>query len=1120
MVTGVNDAGKALLSSALDCPVLFVVHSESAALKLTDELEPLTGAVYLPARELQFFNVSALSSEITARRLTALSALAESRNAVIVTTAEALMQRVAPPETLISASITLNVGERHDVPALCDRLLELGYTRSPVTEGKGQYSLRGGILDVFPMTGAQAVRIEFFDDEIDSMRTFDTISQRSIDKTERVSITPASECMLDPDARRRGVARLREALRTAGGKLYGRLEWYISMLESGKTFNEIESYLPLFYDEPYSLIDYLNKSGIIIADEPERIFEAMEGEHKRFNDDIVALRERGEGAAGQEKLLFYPMEIIERLDTRRTLVLQAIRRRTIIPAHDMIDFGMRDVPKYFSKLDAFAADIKQYTARGGSVLVFAGERYKRLYDELVQNGLSAAMSEALERMPDGGETLLCGAQLASGFEFAASHLAVYTEAELFGAQKHSAKPKRREQNFDFADIKPGDMIVHEVHGIGRFLGIERRTFDGNTRDYLMIQYAGHDRLFIPTDQLDRLQKYIGAGESSAPKLSKLGGAEWTRSVARAQESVKKLAFDLVELYAARSSSTGHAFSPDTVWQRQLEDRFEYTETDDQLRSIAEVKADMESPHIMDRLLCGDVGYGKTEVAVRAACKAVMDGKQVAFLVPTTILVQQHYATFSNRFGELPVKIETLSRFRTAAQQHSVMRRLERGDVDIIIGTHKLLAEDVRFHDLGLLIIDEEQRFGVGHKEKIKNMKRSVDVLTLSATPIPRTLHMSMVGIRPMSVIETPPEERYPVQTYVMEYTDALVRDAVLKEIGRGGQVYFVYNQVRDIEHVAEYLRGLIPEAAIRVAHGQMSERLLERTMLAFLDGEFNVLLCSTIIESGLDIANVNTIIVYNADQLGLSQLYQLRGRVGRSTRRGYAYFTFRQDKSLSEVSEKRLLAIREFTEFGAGFKIAMRDLELRGVGNLIGPEQHGRISDVGYELYCKLMASAVNEALGKETPQKPDTVIELPLDAHIPYDYIPEEIRRLEVYKRIASITTTEQMYDVQEELEDRFGDIPPQVQTLMDVALLKADCERAGIASLVYSAGNIRITFMPGASLPSERLIAFLNDESDARIVPLDVPVIQLTCKKAINRDFLAKTARFVHKLNDCIRA
>ena len=723
------------------------------------------------------------------------------------------------------------------------------------------------------------------------------------------------------------------------------------------------------------------------------------------------------------------------------------------------------------------------------------------------------MKEKLDRDIVPGEVLIIEQQLNHGFEYPELSLAVVTENELYGAENRrpsDSKKKRRKPQLVFSELNVGDLVVHELHGIGRFVGVETLTVGGVQKDYLHLVYSGGDKLYIPTDQLDRVQKYIGGGEDAgAQRLSKLGSGEWQKTVSRTRDSVKKLAFDLVRLYGERQKRKGFKFSPDTPWQRKLEDSFPYEPTPDQLTSIQEIKADMESDKVMDRLLCGDVGYGKTEVALRAAFKAVMDGKQCAMLVPTTILAQQHYNTIAARFDGFPVKVELLSRFKTPKEEEK-----------IIVGTHKLLSKSVKFKDLGLLIIDEEQRFGVGHKEQIKNIRQSVDVLTLSATPIPRTLHMSMTGIRDMSVIETPPEQRYPVQTYVMEYSEAVAREAIMKELGRGGQVFFVYNNVRGMETFAEKLKQLVPEARIAYAHGQMGERQLERTMLDFMEQQYDVLLCSTIIESGLDIPNVNTIIIYDADKMGLAQLYQLRGRVGRGARLGYAYLTFMRDKVLSDIAEKRLSAIREFTQFGAGFKIAMRDLEIRGAGNLLGPEQHGHMAAVGYDLYCKIVEGAVKEAKGEKEPVKIDTVVDIPVPASISTHYIPRESERLSMYKRIALIETRDDLYDVQDELIDRYGDIPEDTANLLNIALIKADCSRAGVTQLRIRDKEVRFVFDKQAPIDGAKLIATAGNIAGARMTFGDTPSMVISRPKSDAAALYAMLPQFVYMLADCLSA
>ena len=732
-------------------------------------------------------------------------------------------------------------------------------------------------------------------------------------------------------------------------------------------------------------------------------------------------------------------------------------------------------------------------------------------------GLDAPTAESLERGLVPGELIIVRESLPRGFEYPELHVAAITEYELFGAAKRPAPKRAKKHQLAFSELNVGDLIVHEVHGIGRFAGVETIEADGRVRDYIRLIYRDGNSLCLPTDQLDRVQRYVGTGEEP-PKLSKIGSSEWQKTVSRAREGVKKLAFDLAKLYGERASRKGFSFSPDTPWQTMMESDFPYEETPDQLTCIEEIKRDMESPRVMDRLLCGDVGYGKTEVALRAVFKAVMDSKQVIFLVPTTILAQQHYNTAVSRFAGFPVRVRMLSRFTPKKEVRRTLDELESGEADVVIGTHRLLGKDVKFKDPGLFVIDEEHRFGVGHKEQIKELKKELDVLTLSATPIPRTLHMSMTGIRDMSVIETPPEHRYPVRTFVMEYSESMVREAVLKEMGRGGQVFFVYNRVQDMERFAGKLKSFMPEVRIAFAHGQMPERTLERTMIEFIEHKYDLLLCSTIIESGLDINNVNTIIIYDADKLGLAQLYQLRGRVGRGTRLAYAYLMTKSGAVLTEVAAKRLKAIGEFTQFGSGFKIAMRDLEIRGAGNILGPEQHGFMSQVGYEMYLRLIDQAVKEARGEEQREQVHCVVNIPLDANIPPKYIGRTEERMSMYRRIASIKSKGDMQDVQDELIDRYGDIPEMVQNLLDISVIKGSAEMAYITNLSVNEGEVKFAFDSGAPIDPSKVLNLAKRIKGARFFMAETPVLQIIQRNATIPNIMRSLLQIIHALADCI--
>ena len=1102
--------------------MLLVAPSALAASRAREELlHYIPEALLFPARELPLaVKRFTESPSIKAQRLACITKLIGGGPCFIVTSIEALMQRMAPPEAIAAAFHTVRTGMRTEPEALLKRFIDAGYVREELCEGPGQVTLRGGYIDIFPLTSGDPYRIEFFDDEIDTVREFDPISQRSTRNVNFAEIPPATELPLSKDMRQKGIA----ALRGRPG-----FEEELEMLRSGGTPDNAMMLLPLFCREEKCLIDYLPKDAVILMDEPSRTEESAKLVFSGFVEGLASVIKDGIGHPMQEGLVHSALDTIERLGTPRTAMLFSLTRSyNLIKPRGLFRFETRPAPRYMGRGELLKDDLAAWRRKGVSVLMAVGRHAERLRDSLTDIGIDVPVKETLDRDIGPGEQLILAEALPKGFEYPELKLAVLTEYEIYGTEARAASKQRKKRAaMAFSELEPGDLVVHEAHGIGRFTGVKTLTVDKKTRDYIELVYLAGDKLYIPTDQLDRVQKYIGGDEVKA-KLSRLGSGEWQKTVEKTKASAKRLAFDLVALYGERSRIKGYAFSPDTPWQSKLEASFAHTETPDQLTSLAEIKADMESDRIMDRLLCGDVGYGKTEVALRAAFKCAMDGKQCAVLVPTTILAQQHYNTFTSRFAGFPVNVDLLSRFRTQSEQEKIKERLKKGDIDVIIGTHSLLAKSVKFRDLGLLIIDEEQRFGVNHKEQIKELKKSVDVLTLSATPIPRTLHMSLSGIRDMSVIETPPEERYPVQTLVMEYNERVVREAILNELARGGQVYFLYNTVKDMERFSEKLRELVPEARIAYAHGQMSERRLETTMLDFLAGNYDVLICSTIIENGLDISNVNTLIVYDADTLGLAQLYQLRGRVGRGARLGYAYLTFRQNKVLTEVADKRLTAIKDFTQFGAGFKIAMRDLEIRGAGDILGAEQSGHMAQVGYELYCKLINNAIREV--KNEPVKPelDTVMEIPMDAHIPPKYIPRQQGRIAMYKRIAGITDIDSFRDVQDELIDRYGDIPRPVQTLLEISLLKSKAESVGLSSVSVKQEEAKLIFAPEAEIESERFLSAVSRIDGAQVLTKavkaggrekTVTVLLIRQRRKTPEDMFVTAKEAVEKLLSCVK-
>ena len=1098
-VFGLGESHKGHIAAALSTgrAVLLVAPNEVAAVKLHDDIACYDiPCAHFPTREIPLSGKGfAARDSIEERRVAVLSALAAGKTMTVVTCIQALMQRTVAPEIIKNSLHSYEAGQTIEPRDMVSELVMAGYERVDVCEAPGQVCLRGGYVDVYPIAAENPVRIEFFGDEIDTLRIYDPLTQRSVDNVDHIDVPPATEMPITDEARARALKLLKKR----------KAEELASALEEGGRPDNSVALLPLFYPGETTLFDYIDKDWIILIDEPARLEESGKIAYQEFLEGVSSLMQAGEIQPEQANLTVSPLETIKRMDTRRTAMMFALTRSYgLIGQRCIFKFDTRPVSRYVGREELLAEDIEAWKKSNTSVLIYAGTHAKRLQDRLLDSNHIVPIKEKLDRDIVPGEVLIIEQQLNHGFEYPELSLAVVTENELYGAENRRPadnKKKRRKPQLVFSELNVGDLVVHELHGIGRFVGVETLTVGGVQKDYLHLVYSGGDKLYIPTDQLDRVQKYIGGGDDEGTqRLSKLGSGEWQKTVSRTRDSVKKLAFDLVRLYGERQKRKGFKFSPDTPWQRKLEDSCPYEPTPDQLTSIQEIKADMESDKVMDRLLCGDVGYGKTEVALRAAFKAVMDGKQCAMLVPTTILAQQHYNTIAARFDGFPVKVELLSRFKTPKEEEKIIEGLQNGSVDMVVGTHKLLSKSVKF------------------KDQIKNIRQSVDVLTLSATPIPRTLHMSMTGIRDMSVIETPPSQRYPVQTYVMEYSDSVIREAILKEIGRGGQVYFVYNNVRSMEQFAGRLRELVPEARVCFANGQMNERVLEKTMLEFMDHKYDVLLCSTIIESGLDMQNVNTIIIYDADTMGLSQLYQLRGRVGRGVRLGYAYLTYRPNKAMSETAEKRLIAIRELTQFGSGFKIALRDLEIRGAGNLLGPEQHGHMEAIGYDLYCKIVDSAVREAKGEELPKDIDTVVDIPISANIPKSYIPREAERLSMYKRIAFIAAQADVYDVQDELIDRYGDIPEEVQNLIFIALIKAEAQRAYIQRLMVRDGEVRIVFDPEAPMDGTKLFAAANNIAGAAMLPEEVPTIVIRRPKSDVKKLCSELTQIVYMMSDCI--
>ncbi|WP_018131771.1 transcription-repair coupling factor [Effusibacillus pohliae] len=1085
----------AALRACLLQPLLIVTHNLQQAQQVYEDLSELLGSeeVHLfPDRELSYLDILAYSPEQAAARLGVLESLARGKASVVIAPIAAVHQSLPAKETFVGAAIHVKVGDEIRLEELIERLLYLGYERVEMVESKGEFSVRGGILDIFPLTMDMGVRIEFFDIEVDSIRLFDPTTQRSTEKLDSVSLWPIREILVRPEQLQALADELQQRLEAHKKKirdasLAEKLDQHISreieQMREGIPFSGLIRYAHLVDPQSANLLDYMPSNTILVLDEPTRLRESIQMLEKEQAEWETAALEHGEILPG----------IIPAVDRSKLFVGKRWRRlflslfpRSIpgVPLHQLVNISAKAGQNFHGQMPVLKAELERWHRSNVRVVFLAAnaERAERLQRVLEDYGMQADRVSSLAGI--GKRPVILQANLANGFELVSFKLAVITENEVFAAKRKAKKMKAlsdAQKLKSYQDLKVGDYVVHVNHGIGQYLGIETLVIDGNHKDYLHIKYKGKDKLYVPVEQIDLIQKYVGA-EEKEPKLYSLGGNEWARVKSKVQNSVKDIAQDLIKLYAARQATPGHAFSPDTHWQREFEAMFPYDETPDQLKAIEEIKKDMEKPRPMDRLLCGDVGYGKTEVAIRAAFKAVMDGKQVAVLVPTTILAQQHYETFKERCAGFPVRVEVVSRFRTQAQMKEVTKGLADGTVDIVIGTHRLLNKSIKFKDLGLLIIDEEQRFGVTHKEKIKQLKNHIDCLTLTATPIPRTLHMSMLGIRDLSVIETPPENRFPVQTYVVEYSDILVREAIEREMGRGGQVYFLYNKVKDIDSMAERIRALVPDAKVLVGHGQMGEEELERVMLDFLEGRADVLVSTTIIETGIDIPNVNTLIVYDADHLGLSQLYQLRGRVGRSNRIAYAYFTYQRDKVLTEVAEKRLQAIKEFTELGSGFKIAMRDLAIRGAGNLLGAEQHGFIASVGFDLYSNMLAEAIQELKGEKKETPPEPQVELAADAYIPSEYIADTMQKIEIYKKFVAARTLSDIQDLEEEIEDRFGDIPQPVRNLLTVTRIKAYAIQYDFTSLVQEGHDIvmKLSERQNARIHGEKLFALTQQFPD----------------------------------------
>ena len=1056
----------------LNRPVVVVCADEGEAERMARDLAALSGEAVrtLSAREFTFHNAAVVSRQYEHRRLSTLRALAAGECPLLVCTVESILQRTIPKTLLTQAAQVLRMGERHDLGELAGTLAAAGYTRCEQVEGVGQFALRGGILDFFSPAHPKPVRVEFFGDEIDAMGLFDPDTQRRIENLGAAEILPAAEVL--PQFTPGGYGGLLEGLdrlisqakRRKGNETQVQtLEEDRERLAASTAFPAMDRYIALIYPVMATAADYFPEDAVVVLSESPRVAERGKSYLWQLGEDAKALMERGELAGELADFARTFEELTEVLADWPVCYLDAFTSsRYPQRPRTLLNLLTKQLPSYGASLETAVSDLAHYVSDGFRtvVLVSSEQRALNLQALLREQKMTTAVDFQLHELPGYGKAVIAVGGLTAGMEYPVGRFAVLTEGQSLLGKKRRSKPVTNRQKLgSYADLSPGDLVVHEHHGVGRFLEMTKMTVDGVQKDYVKIAYAGADVLYVPATQLDLVSKYIGSGEDAQEtrKLSRLGGTDWEKAKTRAKKAVKDLAKGLIQLYAERQRQPGFAFSPDSPWMKEFEDEFEYAETDDQLRCIAEIKQDMEQARPMDRLLCGDVGYGKTEVAFRAIMKCVLDGKQAAILVPTTVLARQHYLTAKQRFAKHPVEIDVVSRFRTQTQMKDTLRRLEQGGIDLLIGTHRLFQKDVKFKDLGLLVIDEEQRFGVQHKEKLKELSKQVDVLTLSATPIPRTLNMALSGIRDMSTLEEPPMDRQPVQTYVLEHDWGVLSDAMRRELERGGQVYYLHNRVETITRTAARIKEMLGEdVAVAVAHGKMSQEELNDVMTRMSDGEVDVLVCTTIIETGIDIANANTLIIEDADHMGLAQLHQIRGRVGRSTRRAYAYLTYRRGKVLTEVASKRLGAIREFAEFGSGFKIAMRDLEIRGAGNVLGPEQSGFLLSVGYDMYLKLLEEAVLEERGEKPERPTECAADLSVAASIPDRYVPSPEQRMDLYRRIAAIRSEADADDVMDELIDRYGDPPRTVNNLISVALLRADAARNGISQIDQKGANL----------------------------------------------------------------
>lgn len=1102
-ISGIHKAGLVLGLSGSHAPILVITDDEAAASRLCEDINEMARtrlAFVFPAKDFTLTSVEGVSREYEYTRLEVLSALVNHECDIVVASAESVLQKTLPPEILKSRMITLKCGAEISLDELTRRLLAAGYSRAEQVEGLSQFSIRGSIVDIFPVNSTFPVRLELWGDEIDTISTFDIESQRRIDTIKAIKISPALEVLFESnEVLSEKIASLSKTVR---GKHVEAVQKNLARdrerLFEGLPLGNIDKYLPLAYDAPATLFDYI-VGGMVCVSEYRNVVERIKSFTMQHSEDVKILLEEGELCRGLEGFLMELPELLHKTEKFPAVFLDTfVRGNYDVSFKKLISLTALQTAPWGGEIRQLIEDLQSFCARNYATIVMAGsdKTLPIIANDLRESGIACDIATEKSEAVAGRVLLLTGC-VSGGYDYPDCKAALITQAKALSSKRKLKKRKKGEEIKSLSDIAAGDLVVHALHGIGRFEGIKKLELEGIIKDYITIKYAGTDVLYVPVTQLDLVSKYIGPRDDSGVKLNKLSSMDWQKTRSRVKSAVKDMADELIALYAKRANTKGYAFSPDNDWQNDFEERFDYSETDDQLRSIEEIKADMQKSTPMDRLLCGDVGFGKTEVALRAAFKCMLDSRQCAILVPTTVLAWQHYQTATKRLEHFPIKIELLSRFRTPKQQVQILKSLKKGEIDLIIGTHRLVQKDVVFKDLGLVVIDEEQRFGVAHKEKFKEAFAGVDVLTLSATPIPRTLNMAMSGIRDMSVIEEPPQDRYPVQTYVVEYNMGVVAQALSKELRRGGQAYYIHNRVETIAVCAAKLQEQLPEARIGIAHGKITEEALSEVWRQLVEHEIDILVCTTLIETGVDVPNCNTLIIEDADRLGLSQLYQLRGRVGRSNRRAFAYFTFRRGKVLTEIATKRLDAIREFTQFGSGFRIALRDLEIRGAGSLLGGKQHGHMEAVGYDMYLQLLSEAIAEEKGEAIPHSAEEcLVDIQIEAHIPENYIESLAGRLDVYRKIASVSTKEDSLDLLDELIDRYGDPPGAIVGLVSVALMRNTAVRLGITE-ISQRGEYILFFL---KTPDMRQISRLSGAYKGRVLfsSLDKPYISVKLTKA----------------------